>query len=196
MAVLSEQIDLGQTSFTDIDLLDGERAETTLSLSDDPKGKRRAATDVLVLTDRRLIHLLDDGRARQTVFVWLADIIAVRVGTERTGGVGGYVWGILSIIAAILVWRVWNQPVLDAVAAGVLLLMGAYLVWDRLNTPPLFQIAISAGGSQMTMNVHRSVPPELVQTFVNRLFETKARKLRPDDDDDDPSSRATFFAPG
>ena len=196
MAVLSEQIDLGQTAFTDIDLLEGERAETTLSLSDDPKGKRRAATDMLVLTDRRLIHLIDDGGTRQTVFVWLADVIAVRVGTERTGGVGGYVWGILSIIAAILVWSVWDRPVLDAVAAGVLLLMGAYLVWDRLNTPPLFQMAISAGGSQMTMNVHRSVDPELVYAFANRLFETKARGSRSDGDDDDPSSRATYFAPG
>ena len=196
MAVLSDQIDLKQTSFTDVDLLDGERAETTLSLSDDSKGRRRTATDMLVLTDRRLIHLLDDGRGRQTVFVWLADIIAVRVGTERTGGVGGYVWGVLSIIAAILVWSVWNQPVLDVVAAGVLLLMGAYLVWDRLNTPPLFQMAISAGGSQMTMNVHQSVPTELVYAFTNRLFETKARSARSDDDDDDPSSRATFFAPG
>ena len=85
---------------------------------------------------------------------------------------------------------------LDAVAAGVLLLMGAYLVWDRINTPPIFQIAVSAGGSQMTMNVHRSVPLELVYAFANRLFETKARGTRSDDDDDDPSSRATYFAPG
>ena len=85
---------------------------------------------------------------------------------------------------------------LDAVAAGVLLLMGAYLVWDRINTPSLFQMAISAGGSQMTMNVHRSVDPELVQAFANRLFETKARSARSDDDEDDPSSRATYFAPG
>ena len=124
MAVLSEQIDLEQTPFTDVDLIDGERAETTISLSDDPKGRRGAATDMLVLTDRRLIHLADDGRAREAVFIWLADIIAVRVGTERTGGVGGYVWGVLSVIAAILVWSIWDRPVLDVVAAGVLLLMG------------------------------------------------------------------------
>ena len=196
MAVLSEQIDLEQTAFTDVDLLDGERAETTLSLSDDPKGRRSPATDILILTDRRLVHLADDGRSRQAVFIWLDDIIAVRVGTERTGGVGGYVWGILSIIAAILVWSIWDRPVLDVVAAGVLLLMGAYLVWDRLNTPPLFQMAVSAGGSQMMMNVHRSVPPELVYAFTNRLFETKARGPRPDEDGDDPKARATFFAPG
>jgi hypothetical protein len=196
MAVLSEQIDLEQTAFADVDLLDGERAETTLSLSDDPKRRRGAATDMLVLTDRRLIHLADDGRAREAVFIWLADIIAVRVGTERTGGVGGYVWGVLSIIAAILVWSIWDRPVLDVVAAGVLLLMGAYLVWDRLNTPPLFQMAVSAGGSQMSMNVHRSVSPELVYEFTNRLFETKARGPRSDEDGDDPQARATFFAPG
>ena len=108
MAVLSEQIDLGQTAFEHVDLLDGERAETTLNLRDEPKRSRGAATDVLVLTDRRLIHLADDGRSRQAVFVWLADVIAVRVGTERPGGIGGYVWGALSIIAAILVWSVWG----------------------------------------------------------------------------------------
>ncbi|MCY4529423.1 MAG: hypothetical protein OXD46_10395, partial [Chloroflexi bacterium] len=90
----------------------------------------------------------------------------------------------------------WDSPVLDVVAAGVLILKGAYLGWDRLNTPPLFQMAISAGGSQMTMNVHRSVDPELVYAFTNRLFETKTRGGRSDDEDDDPSSRATYFAPG
>ena len=87
---------------------------------------------MLVLTDRRLIHLADDGRAREAVFIWLADIIAVRVGTERTGGVGGYVWGVLSIIAAILVWSIWDRPVLDVVAAGVLLSHGRV---PRLGPP-------------------------------------------------------------
>ena len=51
MAVLSEQIDLGQTAFSDVDLLDGERAETTLSLSDDPK-RRRGVSDRHAGADR------------------------------------------------------------------------------------------------------------------------------------------------
>ena len=194
MAVLSEQIDLGQTAFEHVDLLDGERAETTLNLRDEPKRRRDAATDVLVLTDRRLIHLADDGRSRQAVFVWLADVIAVRVGTERPGGIGGYVWGALSVIAAILVWSVWDQPVLDVAAACGVLAMGAYLVWERLSTPPIFQVAVSAGASQMTMNLHRSVPPERVYQFANRVFETKQRGPRADEED--AASRATFFAPG
>ena len=57
-------------------------------------------------------------------------------------------------------------------------------------------MAVSAGGSQMSMNVHRSVPTELVYEFTNRLFETKARGPRSDEDGDDPQARATFFAPG
>ncbi len=194
MAVLSEQIDLEQTEFAHVTLLDGERVETTLSLSDDRKRSRGSSTDALVLTDRRLIHLAAGGSARQAVFIWLADIIAVRVGTERIGGIGGYIWGLLSIVAAILVWVVWDRPVLDVVAAAILLLMGAYLVWERINTPPIFQIAVSAGGSQMTMDIHRSVPQAGVYEFVNRLFETKARAANADDDD--PQSRASFFAPG
>ena len=193
MAVLSEHIDLGQTEFASVDLLEGERTETTLSLRDDSKGRRNAPTNLLVLTDRRLIHLVDDGRARDAVFVWLADIFAVRVGTERKGSIGGYIWGVLAFIAASLVWTVWDQPVLDVIVAGLVLLMGVYLVWDRINTAPIFQVTVSAGGSQMTMNVHRSVAPELVYAFTNRVFETKARGPRSDDDHD---SRASFFAPG
>lgn len=194
MAVLSEHIDLEQTEFASVDLLEGERTETTLSLRDDSKRRRNAPTNLLVLTDRRLIHLLDDGRARDAVFVWLDDIFAVRVGTERKGNIGGYIWGVLAFIAASLVWTVWDQPVFDAIVAGLVLLMGVYLVWDRINTAPIFQVTISAGGSQMTMNVHRSVPPDLVYAFTNRVFETKARGLRSDDDNYD--SRASFFAPG
>ncbi|MYD51201.1 MAG: hypothetical protein F4W93_06910 [Dehalococcoidia bacterium] len=196
MAVLSEQIDWGQTSFTDVDLLEGERPETTLSLRDDSKGRRDTATDVLVLTNRRLIHLVDDGRAREAMFVWLEDVFAVRVGTERKGNIGGYIWGVIAFIAASLVWTVWDQPVLDVIVAGLVLLMGVYLVWDRINTAPLYQLSVSAGGSHMMMNVHRSVPPELVYAFTNRLFETKARGAHSGDDDDDPSSNATYFAPG
>ena len=194
MAVLSEHIDLEQSEFASVDLLEGERTETTLSLRDDSKGRRDAPTDLLVLTDQRLIHLVDDGRARDAVFVWLSDIFAVRVGTERKGNIGGYIWGVLAFIAASLVWTVWDQPVLDVIVAGLVLLMGVYLVWDRINTAPIFQVTISAGGSQMTMNVHRSVPPELVYAFTNRVFETKARGPRSDEDDHD--SRASFFAPG
>lgn len=196
MAVLSEQIDLDRTTFGDVGLLEGEQAETTLSLRDEPKGGRDGAIDMLVLTDRRLIHLVDDARTREAMFVSLADVFAVRVGTERPGRVGGYVWGLLSLIDAILVWMMWDQPVLDVIAAGIVLLMGAYLVWDHTRTPPVFQMSVGAGSSQMTMTVHRSVPLRRVYEFTNRVFEIKARGPRTNGNEEDAGARAAFFTPG
>ncbi len=188
------QLDFEGTAFEGFAFLDGERVETALDLlrePEDPQGgdagaeprrrlrKRKksssnANTNLLVLTDRRIIHLVDNPRERESVFVSLSDVSAVRVEAQRPGRAAGFVWGGISLLAAALLWAVWDRPVLDAVAAGAVALMGLYIVLDYIMAPHAVQMIISAGSSQLAMGVHESISTQRMNGFANSVFEAKS----------------------
>ena len=190
------QLDFGETAFDGLAFMDGERVETTLNLlgeteypkdGDVSKAPRRkwrknpvdAHTNLLVLTDRRLIHLVYNARERESAFVSLSAVSAVRMDARRPGRSAGYVWGGISLLTAALLWAVWDQPVLDVVAAGVVALMGLYIMLDYVMAPHAVQMTISAGLSQMTMGVHGSISTQRMNDFANRVFEAKANEQYP-----------------
>ena len=190
------QLDFGETAFDGLAFMDGERVETTLNLlgeteypkdGDVSKAPRRkwrknpvdAHTNLLVLTDRRLIHLVYNARERESAFVSLSAVSAVRMDARRPGRSAGYVWGGISLLTAALLWAVWDQPVLDVVAAGVVALMGLYIMLDYVMAPHAVRMTISAGLSQMTMGVHGSISTQRMNDFANRVFEAKANEQYP-----------------
>jgi len=190
------QLDFGGTAFDGLTFMDGERVETTLNLlgeteypkdGDVSKAPRRkwgknpadAHTNLLVLTDCRLIHLVYNASGRESAFVSLSSVSAVRMNARRPGRAAGFVWGGISLLAAALLWAVWDQPVLDVVAAGVVALMGLYILLDYVMAPHAVQMTISAGLSQMTMGVHGSISTQRMNDFANRVFEAKANAQYP-----------------
>lgn len=189
-------MDFGGTAFDGLTFMDGERVETTLNLlgeteypkdGDVSKAPRRkwrknpadAHTNLLVLTDRRLIHLVYNASERESAFVSLSAVSAVRMDARRPGRSAGYVWGGISLLTAALLWAVWDQPVLDVVAAGVVVLMGLYIMLDYVMAPHAVRMTISAGLSQMTMGVHGSISTQRMNDFANRVFEAKANEQYP-----------------
>ena len=189
-------MDFGETAFDGLAFMDGERVETTLNLlgeteypkdGDVSKAPRRkwrknpadAHTNLLVLTDRRLIHLVYNASERKSAFVSLSAVSAVRMDARRPGRAAGFVWGGISLLTAALLWAVWDQPVLDVVAAGVVALMGLYIMLDYVMAPHAVQMTISAGLSQMTMGVHGSISTQRMNDFANRVFEAKANEQYP-----------------
>ena len=194
MNVVGGQLDFGGTAFDGLSLLEGERVETTLNLlgeTEDPKdgdtsktarwkwGKNPPDSDLLVLTDRRLIHLVYNASERESAFVSLSAVSAVRMDARRPGRAAGFVWGGISLVAAALLWAVWDQPVLDVAAAGAVVLMGLYILLDYVMAPHAVQMTISAGLSQMTMGVHGSISTQRMNDFANRVFEAKANAQYP-----------------
>lgn len=195
MNVLSQQIELGQTGFGDLNVIDGEQVDTTLSLRDEPKDQHDTDADLLVLTDQRLIHLVARGRNREAVFVSLRGVFAVEVTTEHPGGYGGYIWGGVSFLVAILLWQVWNQPILNVVAAAIVALMGAYLIWDHVMAPLVLQMTVRAGSSQLQMGAHKSIDPQQIYDFANRMFDVKARGRQASGQQEEGSPSGIIFAP-
>ena len=190
------QLDFGETAFDGLAFMDGEQVETTLNLlgeteypkdGDVSKAPRRkwgknpadAHTNLLVLTDRRLLHLVYNASERKSAFVSLSAVSAVRMDARRPGRSAGYVWGGISLLTAALLWAVWDQPVLDVVAAGVVALMGLYIMLDYVMAPHAVRMTISAGLSQMTMGVHGSISTQRMNDFANRVFEAKANEQYP-----------------
>lgn len=185
------QLDFGGTAFEGFAFLEGEQVETTLDLLREPEDphvgdasatprrrKRKkpsdANTSLIVLTDRRIIHLVDNSKGRESVFMSLSDVSAVRVESQRPGRAAGFVWGGISLLAAALLWAVWDRPVLDAVAAGAVALMGLYIVLDYIMAPHVVQMIISAGSSQLAMGVHESISTQRMNGFANSVFEAKS----------------------
>jgi len=188
---------LEEIGFAEVRLMDGEQVATTLDLKKKPKGSKEskeAATsaELLVLTNRRVMHVRAASKSRESVLVSLADVFAFEVADHRPNSFGGYVWGAVAFIVAIAVWRVWNVDVLDVVAAVIIAAMGIYLIVDQMFAPSSLQATIRAGSSQLQVAVDHDAA-ESVYAFANKLFETRGEMLHPKPPA--PAAPVIVFAP-
>ena len=167
-------MELEKLGFGDVTMMDGERIVATLNLRDGPGD----GTDAIMLTDKRLIHLVEKGRNREAALVSLQDVSAVEINSERRGGYSGFIWGALALVAALLVWRVWDNPALSFLAALGVALMGVYLVVDQLLSPNTLRAVFRAGSHQLELSVDNAHESGDVYAFANRLFELKGEGRR------------------
>ena len=166
-------VELEKLGFKDVDIIDGEHVQTMLNLRRESKDQYDSDSNVVILTDKRLIHLKATGRNRHAVFVSLNDVFAIEVTSEHPGGWGGYLWGGLAFLLALVVWQVWNRPVLDVAAAIVLVAVGVYLIIDHITSPLILNTVVRTGSSQLPLQADSSVSPQAVYQFVNHVFLTK-----------------------
>ena len=174
---------LEQLGFGELALIEGETVEATLDLKKKTKNSKEAKAtakenEVLVLTDRRVLHLRAGAKNRETVFVSLEDIFAFEVTAERPTGYAGYIWGALSVLVGIGIWRIWNVDVLDVAAGLIVGAMGVYLVIDQIFAPSTLRATIRAGTSQLHIAVDGDTT-EKVYAFANTLFIAKGEWLHP-----------------
>ena len=180
-------MELEELGFGDVGLIDGERIDSTLDLRDGAVEEGAPAPEVVVLTDRRVIHLSANGRRRSAMFVSLKDVEAVEIASERTG-YGGFIWGALALLVAVMLYLTWDEPVWSLLAAVAVALLGAYLVVDQMLTPATVRASFKAGASELKCGLHGPDASRGAHTFVNRLFELKAAEAGGD-------ARLRNFAP-
>ena len=165
-------MELEKLGLDDFGLIDGERVDTALNLREGQEGEDAAAPNVVLLTDRRVIHLNVNGRTRKAVFASLQDVEAVEIAGERRG-YGGFIWAGMAFVVAIMLWRVWDHPVGSFLAAVAVAMMGVYLIVDHLLTPGVTSATFKAGSSQLRFGIDGPQASAEVYAFVNRLFELK-----------------------
>ena len=177
-------MELEQYGLADAGLIDGERIESAINLgedSDDNKG-------VMLLTDRRVIHIHGDEKNRQAVFASIQDIIVVEVTMEREG-MGAYVWAALSFLVALLLWRVIDNALGSVAAALLVALMGVYLIVDRVLSPGNPVAVFKTVSSEFRCELSgENVSPEIYD-FINKLFQSKSESVA------NTRSQVNHFAP-
>lgn len=149
-------------------LMDGEHVESSLNLNRDGAGDR----DVLLLTDRRLIQIGAGSQQRSVSFMAVRDVDSASITTEPRG-YGGYIWGVLSLFVAAMLWTIWDHPVGSVVAPIVVVLMGVYLVVDHVLSVGNLVAYFKAGSSVISVKLDEHVPSEELSAFLNRVFELK-----------------------
>ena len=165
-------VDLERLGFGDLSLIDGEQIDTALDLTNGRSGEDATASNVILLTDRRVIHLNTNGRTRGVVFASLQDMDTVEIASEGHG-YSGFVWGGLAFVVAFFLWQVWDHPIGSALAAGVVALMGVYLIVDQWLTPGILRATFNAGPSKLQCGIGSEPASKELYGFINRLFQLK-----------------------
>ena len=177
-----------QQTLAQLGLADGEQIDSALNLtngdSDDLEG-----ADLILLTDRRIIHLNGNGKKRRAVFASIEDLDAVELFFESEGN-GAYIWAGLAVIVAVLLFFVIDNATYRVIAAGVVALLGVYLVVDQLLAPGKPWITFMAGAAQFRCEIKSNGSDEEVYPFINRIFELKQQNRQ-----SNSTSRASRFAP-
>ena len=159
-------LELEQFGFTDVSLMDGEHIDSALELAGNP--------EVIVLTDRRIIHIRGDHRCRRAEFASIQDIDAVELGVEEEGH-GAFIWAALAFIVAVPLYFVIDHSVGRVAAPLAAALLGVYLIADRQLAPGTPTVVFKAGSSQLRCDLRNQGSPHDVYDFINRLFEIKDR---------------------
>ena len=164
---------LSRFGFDDLSLMYGERVEMSLDLAEDTLDS--AGTDVLLLTDRRLMHLNGSRKNRMASMASVQDILMTVISTEKEG-IGAFIWAGLSFFVGIMLWQVVNHPLGSAAAGIVLAMMGIYPIYDRLTAPGRNILVFKASGGEMKVQVRNEEALSQVDNFIHRIYELKEER--------------------
>lgn len=155
--------------FGDLALMADERVDSVFDVENGLVSDGQDLSEVLLLTNRRVIHLNGRRDRRQAVFVSLLNVDAVEV-TNQPQGYGAFVWAGLALLVAVGVWQAWDHP-LKPLAALLVVAMGVYLVVDRLLFPGNAYAVVNAGPSQLRLKINSASSSRDIYELVNRLFQ-------------------------
>ena len=179
-------MDLDELGFRDVSLMEGERIDSALRLGGD--GNSGGEPQVMLLTDRRVIHLQGNGKTRKAVFASIQDIDAVEIGAEHEGS-SAFIWAALAFIVAIFLYIVIDQSFARIAAPIAVGLMGLYLIVDQFLSSGKPFVVFKAGTSQLQCDLTGDPSASDIYPFINRLFQLKERT------DSGGASRPDRFSP-
>ena len=165
-----EEVRLSQFGFDELSLLDGERVEISLDLAEG--SPESPDPDVLLLTDRRLMHLNGNPKNRKASMASVQDILITEMLTEKEG-IAAFIWAGLSFVVGLMLWQVVDHPLGSAAAGIVLCLMGVYLIFDRVTSHGKNMLVFKAGVGDMKVEVRNEDARSKLDSLIHRLFELK-----------------------
>ena len=146
--------------------------------------------DVILLTDKRIIHISGTEVNRRLAAAAIEDIGVVEITRQPAGGYGSFIWATLAFFVSFVLWRfiIDNQTI--AIAAAVIVaLMGVYLIFDRLTSRGGHILSFKANGADIQCQLPDSSNQAGTKALITRLFELKEERSSPH------YARAESFSP-
>ena len=167
-----------QDALTGVPFMADEELQQSLGV-DDAHASRVSKTNILLLTDRRVIHIDGAGQNRKTSYAAIDDISAVEITRQSAGGYGAFVWAALAFFVSAMLWRVIEHQTLSYAAAAIVTLMGIYLIVDRLLATGEHALIFKAGSAEIQCPLKRDAANDEAEALVTRLFELKEEQAKP-----------------
>ena len=163
----------GQLPDTNTILIDGERIDSTVRLSGGTALGAGSGAGVMLLTDRRVIHLQGDGKHQKAAFAAIQDVELVEISFDREG-YGAFIWAAMALVVALVLYFFIIDHFAARIAASVVVaLLGVYLIVDKLTFSRRPMVVFKAGSSQVRCELKGEQAAANVQEFIKRFFEFK-----------------------
>ena len=167
--------------------MDGERVDSALDLMGGRGSSNNSVRRLLLLTDRRVIHLDGKTQNHTAVFASLEDVDAVEIVQEDEGS-GALVWAGLAFIAALFLYFVIDNVAGRISGTAAVVLLGVYLIGDRLVSSGPSVMVLRAGPAELRCGLRNGRTLDDAYPFINRVFELKSEATS-------PAARISRFAP-
>ena len=177
-----------QGALSAVTLMANEQVQQSLGV-DDTDRSNDSNTNIVLLTDRRVIHIEGAGQNRRTSYAAIDDISAVQITRQSAGGYGAFVWAALAFFVSFALWRIIENQTLSYAAAAIVALLGIYLIVDRLLARSEHALVFKAGSAEIQCALKRDAGNAEAETLITRLFELKDERSKPH------YARAKSFSP-
>lgn len=136
--------------------------------------------DVILLTDKRIIHISGTEADRRLAAAAIEDIGIVEIARQSAGGYSSYIWAALAFFVSFVLWRfiIDNQTIAIA-AAAIVALMGVYLIFDRLTSRGGHILTFKANGAEIQCQLPEGGNQAGTEALITRLFEIKHERNSP-----------------
>ena len=171
-----------------VPLMEGEEVHASLGV-DESRDSRRGGKDIVLLTDKRVIHINRSGAKYRTSFAAIENITAVEITRQPVEGYGAFVWAALAFFVSMMLWGVIDNRTLSIAASVIVALMGVYLIIDRLTAHGEHVLVFRAGSAEIRTELQGDERQTDADALITRLFELKEQRADP------KYTRSKSFAP-
>ena len=167
----------GDGNLSAISLMKDEEVQASIGTSEDGIP---ADGDVILLTDKRIIHISGAQANRRLAAAAIEDIGIVEITRQPAGGYSSFIWAALAFFVSFVLWRfiIDNQTIAIA-AAAIVALMGVYLIFDRLTSRGAHILSFKANGGDIQCQLPENGNQAGTDALITRLFELKDEQSKP-----------------
>ena len=162
-----------ENHFEQLELMDGEKIEKSISARTQRGRSSGRSSDSLLLTNYRIIHVAGAGGGTDVVMALVDDIDTVEF-VEVTEGYGAFLWAGLSVVLSVALYGILENQIAQLIVPLMVLGMGVYLVVNRIFFSGGPAALFRTGGSAIAWPFRTASESDDIRDFINELYRQKS----------------------